>query len=102
MTKYGKRLKELREKKGITQDQLAKMLNTSRSRIGMYEQGRRQPDFETQEALADIFNVNMDYLFCKNDSEDMQILIETASKLDNDSFDRLLAYARNLHKSPQQ
>ena len=63
MNKYGQRLKELREKNGYTQETLAKMLNTSRSRIGMYEQGKRQPDFEMQEAIADLFNVSIDYLF---------------------------------------
>ena len=63
MNKYGKRLKELRVQRGYSQDELAKLLNTSRSRIGMYEQGRRQPDFEMQEAIADLFNVSIDYLF---------------------------------------
>jgi len=63
MNKYGLRLKELREQNGYTQESLAKLLNTSRSRIGMYEQGKRQPDFEMQEAIADLFNVSIDYLF---------------------------------------
>lgn len=63
MNKYGLRLKKLREEKGLTQEALAKELGTSRSRIGMYEQGQRQPDFEMQEAIADFFNVTIDYLF---------------------------------------
>lgn len=28
----------------------------------MYEQGRREPDFEMQEAIADFFNVDLDYI----------------------------------------
>jgi len=68
MNKYGLRLKELREKHGYTQEALAKKLNTSRSRIGMYEQGKRQPDFEMQEAIADLFNVSIDYLFGRKDN----------------------------------
>lgn len=68
MNKYGLRLKELREKNGYTQETLAKKLNTSRSRIGMYEQGKRQPDFEMQEAIADLFNVSIDYLFGRKTS----------------------------------
>lgn len=63
MNKYGLRLKELREKNGYTQDSLAEVLNTTRSRIANYEQGIRQPDFEMQEAIADLFNVSIDYLF---------------------------------------
>jgi transcriptional regulator with XRE-family HTH domain len=69
MNKYGLRLKQLREQNGYSQEELAKLLNTSRSRIGMYEQGRRQPDFEMQEAIADLFNVTIDYLFGRKDEE---------------------------------
>ena len=63
MKKYGLRLRDLRIKHGYTQETLAYILNTSRSRIAMYEQGKRQPDFEMQEAIADLFNVSIDYLF---------------------------------------
>ena len=97
MKNYGKRLQNLRKDRGLTQDQLAEKLNITRSRLGMYEQGRRQPDFETQEAIADYFNVNIDYLFGRSDS-DMQILIETASKLNKEDFDMLLAYAQRLNR----
>lgn len=68
MNKYGLRLKELREKNGYTQESLANKLNTSRSRIANYEQGKREPDFEMQEAIADLFNVTIDYLFGRNES----------------------------------
>ncbi len=54
--------KELRTSKGYTQEELAKRLKISRSRIGMYETGAREPDFETLEAIADFFNVDIDYL----------------------------------------
>ena len=67
MNKYGLRLKELREKYGYTQDSLADELHTTRSRIANYEQGTRQPDFEIQEAIADLFNVSIDYLFGRNE-----------------------------------
>lgn len=79
MNKYGLRLKELREKEGLTQENLADKLHTSRSRIGMYEQGKREPDFEMQEAIADYFNVTIDYLFGR---EDVNVLIETLPNKD--------------------
>lgn len=72
MNKYGKRLKDLREQHNYSQEELAKLLNTSRSRIGMYEQGRRQPDFEMQEAIADLFNVSIDYLFGRSEKDTMK------------------------------
>lgn len=62
MATFGVVIKQLRKDKGITQDQLASLLKVSRSTIGMYETGSREPDFETCEAIADIFNVDMDYL----------------------------------------
>ena len=73
MNKYGNRLKELRKQRGYSQEELAKILNTSRSRIGMYEQGRRQPDLEMQEAIADTFNVSIDYLFERENNSDLLI-----------------------------
>jgi repressor LexA len=60
--KFQNILKSLRVAKGLTQDELSKQLNISRSTIGMYEKGAREPDFETLELIADYFNVDTDYL----------------------------------------
>ena len=62
MGKFQNILKSLRVAKGLTQDELSKQLNISRSTIGMYEKGAREPDFETLELIADYFNVDTDYL----------------------------------------
>lgn len=62
-------IRKLRVERGITQEQLAAMLKVSRSTIGMYETGSREPDFETCEAIADIFNVDMDYLLGRTSVE---------------------------------
>lgn len=59
---FSENLKILREKKQMTQQQLADKLKISRSAIGMYENGSREPDFETLELIADFFNINMDRL----------------------------------------
>jgi transcriptional regulator with XRE-family HTH domain len=56
------RLKELRKTKDITQEELAKQLQLSPSAIGMYETGRREPDFETLQRIADYFHVSTDYI----------------------------------------
>lgn len=55
-------LKKLRKERGMTQAEAAEALGISRSTFGMYEQGNRQPDFETEEKIADLFNVSLDYL----------------------------------------
>lgn len=60
---FGDRLKELREEKGITQKSLGKMINVSDRVIGYYESNDRFPkDEKTLKALADYFDVSVDYL----------------------------------------
>jgi len=63
----GSRIKELRTELGLSQRALAVELKISASSIGMYEIGHRDPDSETLEAIADYFNVDMDYLYGKSD-----------------------------------
>lgn len=59
MNKFHRKLKNIRNSRKITQGELAKALGVSRSTIGMYESGVREPNFEMLEAIADYFNINM-------------------------------------------
>lgn len=59
--------KELRIKSGLTQQEIADKLKISRSSIGMYENGEREPSFELLEMIADYFNVDMNYLLGKKE-----------------------------------
>lgn len=68
MADIGDRIKELRLANHMTQDELAKKLYITRSAVGMYEQGVRRPDFEHMDAMADFFNVSLDYLMGKTDT----------------------------------
>ncbi len=54
--------KKLRKEKQLTQSELATALGISRSAISMYENGEREPDLETLEAIADYFNIDMNQL----------------------------------------
>ena len=58
----GSRIAVLRRKKGLSQNQLAKQINVCSSAIGMYEQGRREPDSHIIMELTRIFGVSADYL----------------------------------------
>ena len=60
-------LKELRIKRKISQAKLADDLNLSPGLIGMYENGSRKPSYESLEAIADYFNVSLDFLTGKDD-----------------------------------
>ena len=59
---FSKELKKLRKKCGLTQQELADELKLAKSTISMYENGKREPDFETEELIADYFNVDINTL----------------------------------------
>jgi transcriptional regulator with XRE-family HTH domain len=75
-------IKKLRNECHLTQEELATKLGLTRSTIGMYETGKREPDFETLEKIADFFNVNMNYLLGK-ESNDVFLRIKKAMQHKN-------------------
>lgn len=60
--KFGKRLKELRLEKGLSQETLAKKLNVAFNTISDWENGKHEPDFKMLMTLARFFDVSSDYL----------------------------------------
>lgn len=70
-------LQELREDKNISRKALAAKLNISVSTLGMYEQGRREPNIDMLIKIADYFNVSIDFLVGRKFRDnDMQLLEE--------------------------
>lgn len=67
MATFAERLRSLRQEKGWSQQRLADNLKLSKSSVNMYERGEREPGFETMEAIADLFNVDMNYLYGRTD-----------------------------------
>lgn len=59
---FGDVLKSLRIESHLTQKELSHILGVSESTVGMYERNQREPSFEMLEAIADYFNVDMDFL----------------------------------------
>lgn len=58
----GARIALLRRQRGMSQKELAARLGVSPSAVGMYEQGRREPDCAGLLKLAEIFGVSVDLL----------------------------------------
>ena len=56
------RLKELRNEQGVSQYKLVDELQLSRGQLSNYEQGTREPDYDTLIQLANHYNVSLDYL----------------------------------------
>ena len=67
MASFCERLKQLREENNWSVRQLAKLTGISHSAITYYEIGVRNPKREALEAIADAFNVDMDYLLGNSD-----------------------------------
>lgn len=59
---FSERLKSLRNRKGLTQGELAEKLCISRSALSLYELGKREPDFDTLCLIAKYFRVSVDYI----------------------------------------
>ncbi len=60
---FGDKLKALREKAGLTQEQLAMRMGLSKSTISQYENQERIPSPIAVIKIASIFHVSTDYLF---------------------------------------
>lgn len=116
--------KQLRVASGLTQVEMAEKLGISRSTIGMYETGAREPDFEVLELIADFFNVDIDYLLGRTDKttllpetvghyylneetaqvaqeifEKDRILFDVYRSADKEQLVRYAAYLNHLRKS---
>ena len=64
---FGVHLKKIRESRSLTQKQLALNLGVSESGIQQYELGKRKPAYDKLIALADYFDVSLDYLVGRSD-----------------------------------
>ena len=67
MIDFATQLKAIRKNKGITQKQLAAAIGASERGIQQHELGERKPAFDVLIALADYFDVSLDYLCGRSD-----------------------------------
>ena len=108
MAQFADMLRFLRKRTGLTQAELAQKTGISRSRINNYENGLREPDFETAEAFADFFNVNMDTLMgrveiknpvTENDDGNQDRIADlmlSLSQLSDEDFEYLVGTVKDL------
>lgn len=66
MDTFGSRLKELRNGKGLSQEELAKAIHLAQSTIAYYESEKKNPSKQTIQLLSDFFSVSTDYLLGKS------------------------------------
>ena len=82
------KLREVREKSGKTQAEVAEYLNISRQGYNNYELGNREPSKENWLKLARLFNVSVDFLMSDDDTK----LPEGAIPVDVSTFIKIPVY----------
>ncbi|THF81187.1 helix-turn-helix domain-containing protein [Cohnella fermenti] len=71
----GERLRELRLKRNVSQEEVARHIGITRSAYSHYEINNRQPIYETLIKLAAYFDVSLDYIIGGNaPSQSMHII----------------------------
>ena len=100
---------KLREKKGISQKELANILNVSAGAVALWEVNKRCPSLESLVNIADFFNVSMDEFFVndrkninyiplviKHSSKQGLKLLELFESMNEEGQDILYGKAREL------
>lgn len=67
MSDFSSRVKELRKERGIKQAEMAAVLGIKERSYQCYEYRERYPDFPGLIAIADFFDVSLDYLVGRSD-----------------------------------
>lgn len=64
---FGKKLKELRIEKNLSQRNLGEILSVCNQTVSFWESGNREPDLDAIVKIADFFDVSADYLLGRKD-----------------------------------
>lgn len=99
MSHVGKKLKEIRKKNNLTQEQLAEMLNTNRIRISKIENDKMDMSFNEAIIICEKFHISADSFFEINNlsSEDYITISKRYIKNKNISYAERREVLRNIH-----
>lgn len=65
---FGEKIRQLRKRKKLTQEQLAELIGSHENHIGRYEKDQSVPTAPAIVKLAEVFNVTTDYLLLENEN----------------------------------
>lgn len=89
MSEYiGKKLKQLRKSRGLTQEQVAERVAITRSTISNYEIGRRTPHLKDLSALAGVFGVGLDYFGISAKDETFELIARAKEIFESEEVPR--------------
>ncbi|MCY8235109.1 helix-turn-helix domain-containing protein [Priestia endophytica] len=97
----GYRIKSLREEKGLSRESLAEKLGTSRMSVYHWEIGYATPTYRFAMNLAEVLDVQLDYLMCKTEQKEDDIeefvkklkgsvLVWEGKKISTEEFHKIL------------
>lgn len=90
------RLRELREKRNITQVRLSTELEVSQETISAYENGKAEPKLDKLIKIANFLNTSTDYLLERIDDESS--LVDLANNVVDDQLNELINNYARLNK----
>lgn len=76
MSSFGKRLRECREAKGLSQQDLGKLLETSYTVIGKYERDEMKPSIDVAKKLAKLLDTTVGYML--GETKEVNVLKDPA------------------------
>ena len=71
MANFSERIKELRKENGLSQEEVGSIIGVKKYAVYSYEKGRACPDMKGLIALAEYFDVSMDYLAGRTDKREV-------------------------------
>ena len=105
ISKMNYNIRNIREKKNISQKQLAEIIGSSQPTVAAYEAGQKTPKLETLTRIADALEVNVLALLPSDithgsivPSERERELLEAVSDLNDTGKKKVIEYARDLSK----
>lgn len=99
---FSDRLIKLRENLGLSQLEVSKRLGIARTTYSGYETGAREPNLETLEKMAGLFDVSLDYLITgseKDLTEEQEELLWKFIKLNDNDQQMIIDFMERLKKS---
>lgn len=100
MLNIGQRITQLRKQQNLSQEELAKKANVSRTIVGNYERNANTPSIEVIIKLARIFNVSVDYIVGEGEfsslNKELLKRIEDIQKLDEETKNHLFFLIDNV------
>lgn len=97
MATLGERLRMLRkEKTRHSMKEFGKIFGLSESAIGMYERDEREPDLKTLNKIADYFDVSIDYLVGRSESNQVNERMFENAGITNDEYKNLSPYQKEV------